>query len=386
MASIDLRQFKDPLKVEKISNTKSTSSGLKIFELLDRDIQIGGKELSDQKKEYLYIELSSLLEAGIDLKTSFELMLSDQKKPKDKELFESVQAALIGGASMSYALRQSSRFSLYEIYSIQIGEETGQLGQILAELAIFFKNKIKQKRRIISALSYPCIVIITSIVAVIFMLKYLVPMFSDVFQRFGGQLPWLTQKVVDLSKTFQHGFLPFICFMIAIIVLGIYQRDNVYFRKWTATVILKMPIVGVIVHRIYLARFCSSMRLLIGARLPLLRATALIRQMIAFYPIESSLAEIEKMVMQGASLNQSMSKFSIYPSKLVQLIKVGEETGNLDSFFAKIGEQYVDEVEYRTTTLSSMLEPLIVIGLGLVVGVILIAMYLPLFEMSSSFQ
>jgi type IV pilus assembly protein PilC len=128
------------------------------------------------------------------------------------------------------------------------------------------------------------------------------------------------------------------------------------------------------------------MRLLISARLPLLRAIALIRQMIDFYPIESSLQQVEDDIMKGKTLHQSLEQFKIYPSKMIQLVKVGEETNQLDYFFGKISEQYVEEVEYKTTALSSAMEPLIIIFLGLVVGVILISMYLPLFQMSNSFQ
>ena len=128
------------------------------------------------------------------------------------------------------------------------------------------------------------------------------------------------------------------------------------------------------------------MRLLISAKLPLLRAIALIRQMIGYYPIESTLQKVEADIMNGKTLHQSLQQFSVYPKKLIQLVKVGEETNQLDYFFGKISEQYVEEVEYKTSTLSSMMEPLIIIFLGLVVGLILISMYLPLFQMSNSFQ
>jgi len=149
---------------------------------------------------------------------------------------------------------------------------------------------------------------------------------------------------------------------------------------------LKIPVAGSLVQKIYLARFCNSMRLLINAHLPLLRAIALCRQMIGYYPIESSLQLVEDDIMKGKSLHQSLQQFSVYPSKMIQLIKVGEETNQLDYFFAKISEQYIEEVEYKTSTLSSVMEPLIIIFLGLIVGVILISMYLPLFQMSKSFQ
>jgi len=163
-------------------------------------------------------------------------------------------------------------------------------------------------------------------------------------------------------------------------------RKTEQYRKIASQVLLRIPVVGSLVQKIYLARFCNSMRLLINAQLPLLRSIALIRQMISYYPIESSLQKVEDDIMNGNTLHQSLQKFSIYPPKMIQLVKVGEETNQLDYFFEKISEQYIDEVEYKTSALSSMMEPLIIIFLGLIVGVILISMYLPLFQMSNSFQ
>ena len=177
----------------------------------------------------------------------------------------------------------------------------------------------------------------------------------------------------------------FIVFMLVAAFL-FSTRKTQRFRELASKFLLKIPIAGNLVQKIYLARFCNSMRLLINAHLPLLRAIALCRQMIGYYPIESSLQKVEDDIMKGKSLHQSLEQFRVYPSKMIQLIKVGEETNQLDYFFAKISDQYIEEVEYKTSTLSSMMEPLIIIFLGLIVGVILVSMYLPLFQMSNTFQ
>jgi type IV pilus assembly protein PilC len=354
--------------------------------ILNREISFGSKELSDKKKEYLYMELSSLLQAGINLKSSLELVAADQQKPQDKELFRQIQEAVLKGTALSSALQHTGKFSLYEVYSLQIGEETGKIIEVLADLAKYYQSKIRQRRKIVSALTYPCIVMCTSLGAVFFMLKFVVPMFGDVFTRFGGELPWLTAKILDISQALENSFLYIVLLFGAIVAFVASSRNKEWFRRRASLVILKMPIVGALVQKIYLARFANVMRLLINARLPLLRAIALIRQMIAYYPLEASLLKIEEEIMNGKSLHQSMQQFDIYPSKMIQLIKVGEETNQLDHFFGKISEQYVDEVEFKTAALSSLMEPLIIVFLGLVVGLILVAMYLPLFQMSNSFQ
>jgi len=383
MPSIDISRYqgKKPVKV-KASEPQEN----RLLELLNRDISFGNNELSDKKKEYLYLELSSLLQAGINLKSSFELIMADQQKEKDRKLFNGIQQAVLGGTTFAQALKATKKFSLYEVYSLQIGEETGKLIEVLKDLAKYYQNKIKQRRKIVGALTYPCIVLSSSLGAVFFMLKFIVPMFGEVFKRFGGHLPWITEKIINISEALENNFFRV---FVVLALLGVFMfamRKTQAFRMWSARILLRIPIVGNLVQKIYLARFCNSMRLLISARLPLLRAIALIRQMIDFYPIESSLQQVEDEIMKGKTLHQSLQQFPIYPSKMIQLIKVGEETNQLDYFFAKISEQYVEEVEYKTTTLSSAMEPLIIIFLGLIVGVILVSMYLPLFQMSNSFQ
>jgi type IV pilus assembly protein PilC len=382
MPSIDLSQYEK----KKAAKTAKTAGSGGLIALLNMDISFGSKELSDKKKEYLYLELSSLLQAGINLKSSFELITADQEKQKDRELFTTIQQTVLNGTTFSQALQQTGRFSLYEVYSLQIGEETGKLIEVLQDLAKFYQNKIKQRRKITSALTYPCVVLSTSLGAVFFMLKFVVPMFGDVFKRFGGHLPWITEKIIGVSEALENNFFRFFILVVLIAASIFFSRKTEQFRRVASQFLLRVPMAGNLIQKIYLARFCNSMRLLINAKLPLLRAIALSRQMIGYYPIESSLQKVEDDIMKGQSLHQSLQQFSVYPSKMIQLIKVGEETNQMDYFFAKISEQYIEEVEYKTSTLSSMMEPLIIIFLGLIVGVILIAMYLPLFQMSNSFQ
>ncbi|HEY2582444.1 MAG TPA: type II secretion system F family protein [Mucilaginibacter sp.] len=382
MPSIDLSRY----ETKKVVKSSKVSDEGGLIALLNRDISFGKKELDDKKKEYLYLELSSLLLAGINLKSSFELITADQQKEKDKQLYKNIQDAVLGGTTFSQALQQTGKFSLYEVYSLQIGEETGKLIEVLQDLAKFYQNKIKQRRKIVSALTYPCVVLTSSLGAVFFMLKFVVPMFGDVFKRFGGKLPWITEKIIGVSNAMENNFWRVMIFILLFVAFILFTRKTKKFREIFSKIVLQTPLIGNLVQKIYLARFCNSMRLLINAKLPLLRAIALIRQMINYYPIESSLQKVEDDIMNGKSLHQSLQEFKVYPSKMIQLVKVGEETNQLDYFFGKISEQYIEEVEYKTSTLSSMMEPLIIIFLGLIVGVILISMYLPLFQMSNSFQ
>ena len=383
MPAIDLSSYKSEKKAKQ-SSPKSEKS-FSLSELLNKDISFSKNTLSDKKREAFYLELSTLLLSGVDLRTSLDLIVVEQEKQKDKEMFEAIKQNVLSGNSLSEALSATGKFSQYEFYSIRIGEETGKIGEVLTDLAKYFKSKISQRRKIVSAVTYPLIVLSTSLGAVFFMLKFVVPMFADVFQRFGGELPFITSAILKFSsfsdRYFKYLFISFAFF----IFFFIFNKRKHWFRKTSSAMILGLPLIGDIVRKVYLARFANTMRLLVSTDTPLLRSIALVKQMIGFYPLESTLEEVEKSILKGESLHKSLSNFPFYPPKLVQLIKVGEEVNRLDYFFEKIASQYTDEVEYKTGTISSLLEPLIIIFLGLVVGLILIAMYLPMFQMSNSF-
>jgi len=386
MPSIDISRYpKKKAGASKKQNNASKKESGGVLAFLNKDISFGVSQLADKKKEGLYVELSTLLLSGIDLRTALELILVDQETSKDKDLFDGIRKNILSGHSLSDALKAADRFSDYEYYSIKIGEETGRLGEVLTDLASFYKSKIQQRRKIISAVTYPAIVLCTSMGAVLFMIKFVVPMFADVFLRFGGKLPWITAQIIAISGWFDRYFIYLLLLAGGGVAFYLFYHKTPWFRKFSSQLIMKIPVAGDLVKKIYLARFANTMRLLVSTDTPLLRSIGLVRQMIEYYPIETSLLEVEQSILKGESLHRSLAAFPFYPPKMIQLIKVGEEINRMDHFFEKIASQYTDEVEYRTNTISSLLEPLIIIFLGLVVGVILIAMYLPMFQMSNSF-
>lgn len=378
MAGIDLGQLK---KADKITKQRPATG---IMDLLNRDIVFSAR-MSDKKKEAFYLELSILLAAGVDIKTAFELITEGHAKEKDRNFFERMKERIVGGTTLSEAMQQTGFFSAYEYHSIQIGEETGKLHTVLKELARFYREKIRQRRQLISALTYPAVVILTSVGAIFFMLNFIVPMFEDIFKRFGGDLPWITAMILNISAVFATYFYLFILIVIAGTVFILSQRKKEWFRKHSIRLVLNIPLIGEVIRKIYLSRFCHAMTLLIGSRIPMLRAISLTRQMINFYPVETALAQVETDVLKGMPLHQSLSNFLFFPKRMISLIKVGEEVNQLDLFFNKIADQYHEEVEYQAGVLSTLIEPFIIIFLGLIVGIILVAMYLPLFQLSSTF-
>lgn len=376
------------IRLDKIQSKeqKETSNWLdKLILLMNTDIKLGNTAMNDQVRNAFYMELQVLLNAGIDIRTALELIVEEQKKQNTKSLVNELKQQVISGKSLSMSMQHSKEFTAYEYYSIQIGEETGKLNTVLKELSTYYKAKIKLRRQLVSALTYPAVVLTTSFGAIFFMLNFIVPMFSDIFKRFGNDLPWITQKIVNMSNMLRGNLWFVLSFLLVSIVFIYTQRKKNWYRKYSSKFVLRLPIFGKLIQKIYLARFANSMSLLISARIPILRAIQLVNQMINFYPIEISLKKIEEDVMQGAPLHKSMQDFSVYPAKMISLIKVGEEVNKLDEFFAQISEQYTQEVEHQSSVISSLLEPIILLVLGTIVGVILISMYLPLFQMSSVF-
>jgi type IV pilus assembly protein PilC len=190
--------------------------------------------------------------------------------------------------------------------------------------------------------------------------------------------------VMHVSNLFKHYSLLFLLLLGGLITIMVSQRKKTWFRNYASQLVLRIPVIGELIRKIYLARFANTMSLLIGSRIPMLQSVELVSKMVSFYPIESTLPKVAVEIMSGHALHQSLASHTIYPPKMISLIKVGEEVNQLDLFFSKVSNQYSGEVEHRTNILSKFLEPLIIVVLGLVVGVILIAMYLPLFKLGQS--
>lgn len=371
------------IKIQPTSSAQSATEPLsvRIMALLNKDISIGGKGLSIKSKEQLYSGMETLLSAGLDLRSSIELLAEGRAKKKEQALLTQLAETLVKGASLSEAMFESGQFSDYEVFSIRIGEETGQLTKVCRELADFYAKGMLYRRQLISALSYPAFVTSFALGAVYFMLNYLVPVFKGFFGRMNGDLPQLTKNVIAVSDALGRWSTPILLFLAGIIALLYWQRRQPMLRRISAKLLIHLPLFGAVVKGIYLARFCQSMNLLLSSRVPLLNAASLVRQMVGFYPLEEALVQAEKDLVAGISLHATLSKQSFFPPQFLALIKVGETSGQLGAMFARLATQYSDEAGQRTAVLGTLIEPLLIVFIGLLVGLILVAMYLPLFNM-----
>ncbi len=357
----------------------------RINTVLNKDISLGKKKFPDKKKLQLYNELSMLLSSGIDIRNAFEILEDNFSKKKDIELIKSIYHNVVKGNSISEAFRETNMFSPYEYFSLQIGEETGRLNDVLKDLSDYYNNKIEQKRKIIGAFTYPIIVVITAILAIGFMLNFIVPMFEEIYQRFDRELPGLTKFIIQVSHQSTSFFIIMFLLISGIIVFRMTCKDQPWYKKAKDNLLLKIPLFGEIIKKIQLSRFCLSMELLLNSKLALTHALNLVSNMIVFYPLNHAINQIKDDLEKGNSFHQGIAKFPIFDKRMSSLIKVGEEVNQLDKTFSLLKSQYQEEISHKTSMLSSVLEPLMVVFIGVFVAVILISMYLPIFKISSSF-
>ncbi len=361
-------------KIHQVSNLKHEN-------MLNKEISISLFYNSNQFKSRFFSEMAVLLSSGMDIKKSLEIITAGISRQSERQTVENIFKIIVNGSSLSIALEKSKIFSPYDYFSIRIGEESGSLPTVLKELAIFYSKRISQKRQISGALTYPILVLCTTVLSLIFMLNFIVPMFEDVFKRFNGNLPAITRAVIVLSKSFSSYTLWIIIVIISISVVFFLNRKKLWFRKLSSSILLRMPVVGTIVKLTYITRFCQTLKLLLSSKIHLLDALGMIRQMIGFYPLEIALSDIKEKLTQGIALSETMNTYSIFDKKMIAMTKVAEEVNKLDLIYEQLFQQYSDELDTKIKTMNNLLEPILIIFVGGIVAVILISMYMPIFQM-----
>lgn len=365
------------------SSSQNKSTGFNIDSLLKKEISLFGNSFSSKKKYDFYHELGILLKANITLKEALQLIKEGQKKETDKSVFESILQKILMGQPLSIALKESKHFTDYEFHSIQIGEETGSLAKICNRLAVFFERKNEQKRMVISALTYPTIVLSTAVLVVVFMLSYVVPMFKGIFEQNKLELPYLTRLIVYFSEAIQNYGWFLLVFSFFIIIGLKFLLKKKYFKSLYHKFILKTPIIGGFITKIYLAQFTQAISLLTSSKVPILNSIQLVKNMIDFVPLQNALQNVEEGILKGNSLSESLQGNPMFNDRIISLVKVAEETNQTEYIFNQLNEQYNNEVVQQSKLVATVIEPFIILIVGLIVGILLIALYLPMFKLSS---
>lgn len=341
-------------------------------------------KLSDKQKAEFYYELSIFFNSGLDLKNAMQLMIVENEKSKQKVIYEGIYNSLLEGKSLAFILRNNSIFSDYESFNIKIGEETGNLNHVCNGLATYFQRKIKVRSQLIGAISYPLFILALTIGVLIFMMNFVVPMFSDIFLRFDSELPKITVFVINLSNWFRSSFVYVLVLTIVIVILIYFSSRSAYFKKITSYVQLHIPIYGSIIKDIQINKYYQAMSLLLSSNITLIESVELSKNIISFYPLKKILNHIEGDLLKGVAFNESLKKTDFIPSKDILLFKIAEELNQLDSIFEKLTIQYQEKIDNKTLIAGKLIEPVLIVFIGGIVGFILVSMYLPLFELSTS--
>jgi type IV pilus assembly protein PilC len=337
---------------------------------------------NDKKKLDFYKEFSILISSGVDFERTLSILVSLQKNRKDKEIIQNIRDEVIKGRPLYESMQKTEMFTQYEYFSIKIGEETKELEKVLNELVKYFDRKIKLKRQLISVFTYPAFVIIITFSVLFFMLHNVVPMFVSVFKQFGNDIPKLTKFIIYLSHIFPTILITSTLIFATLIAFHFYFKSNNWYRNIISNFVLKIPIFGILIKKIYLSRFSQSMSLLLNSKTSLILSLELTEKMINFFPIEVALKDTQMELIKGNTLSNSMNKHKIFDEKIIAMIMVGEQVNKLEIMFDKIHNQLDEEIEHQSKMIGVIIEPLIIIILGVIVGVVMIAMYAPMFDFS----
>ena len=371
-------------KLEQTIARKETDSEKDwLSTVLQKEVTLFGKSFGNKKKEDFYSELSVLLKAGINLKEALSLIQENQKKEKLRNFYGEMVDGLVSGKSFFEVLHEKSEFSEYEYFSIKIGEETGTLPRIVDELGKFYTRKNEQRRGLMNALTYPIIILCTAVLVVIFMLRMVVPMFEDIFKQNGVDLPGITKMIIAASNFIRdYGWLVLLG-IASLLVLRRTFSNKEWYKTGKDKLMVRIPYIGNFISSVYLAQFTQAVALLTSSKVPMLNSIQLVKKMIDFHPLNEALSKMEKGVLAGNSLHKSMSGNKIFDNKMISLVKVAEETNQTEYIFERLNQQYAVEVQQKSKLLSTLMEPLIIVVIGIFVGVILVSMYLPMFKLSS---
>ena len=326
-------------------------------------------------------QLSTMFSAGLTIEKSIVNLLQEGKNTKFRKMLATIANDLKKGLSLSESLaKHPGVFSNLFVALVHAGEVSGSLHVVLEQLSDYLETVAETRRKVISALTYPTIVIIFMIAIISFLLVFVVPMFTEIYDKFGARLPAPTRVMVGISQLISQNFI--IVFLVSIVslaflwVLSLTDRGGLIFD----TIKLKIPVLGNLIYNSIMNKYSKTFGILLGSGVPVLESLDHVQRVVGNKVVEQGLITVKSMVKDGFSISVSMKKSMVFPSTLVQLVATGEETGEIDKLLNKAAEFYEKQMEAIIERLASLIEPMLIIMLGATVATILITIYLPIFQ------
>jgi len=334
-------------------------------------------------------QFATMIDAGLPLVQCLEILANQEPNQIFKAALIDIKSSVEQGATFSDALRRHPKiFDTLFVNLIHAGEVGGILDTILNRLATYIEKANKLKQQLRGAMVYPTAVIIILAVVLVVLMTWVIPAFENMFAEFGAKdaLPALTKTVIAISRNFVT-YLPFIAiFMVALIagVVTLYRRPAG--KKAFHRAVLKLPIIGPILQKITVARFTRTMGTLLSSGVPILDSLEIVARSAGNVVVEEGLMYARDRIAEGRNLADPLGELEVFPGMVVQMVAVGEQTGALDQMLTKIADFYEEETDVAVAALTSLLEPILMVVIGSIVGVVLVSMYLPIFSLAGNIK
>lgn len=345
----------------------------------------GGKKITPGDIAIFSRQLATMLDSGVPLVQAFEIIGRGHEKPAMQDLLLGIKADIEGGTPLSEALaKQPLHFDALYCNLVQAGEQAGVLDTLLDKIATYKEKTESIKKKIKKALFYPTAVIVVAFIVTAILLVFVVPQFESLFKGFGADLPAFTLFVLGLSEALQeHGWLVLLGLIGTAVAFVQAKKRSRKFQAALDRLALRLPIVGNILNKAAYARFARTLATMFAAGVPLMEALESVAGATGNVVYTNAVLEMREQVSSGVQLQLSMRSVNMFPNMMVQMVAIGEEAGSLDTMLSKVADFYEEEVDNAVDSLSSLLEPLIMAVLGILVGGLVIAMYLPIFKLGS---
>ncbi len=343
------------------------------------------RKISDKDICIFTRQLSTMLKAGVPLLQSFDIVARGHANPAVTRLLMDIRSDVETGSSLSQAFRRyPAYFDALFCNLVAAGEQGGILEQLLARLATYKEKTLAIKGKVRSAMFYPAAVLAVAVIVTAVIMVWVVPAFKEVFESFGAELPLPTRMVIALSDQFvEYGYL-MLSALVIITVLGVRAwRRSPSLQASTDRLALRLPLFGEVIRKAVIARWTSTLSTMFAAGVPLVESLDSVGGASGNAVYQEATRRIATAVRAGTSLNSAMQSTHVFPPMVTQMVAIGEESGALEQMLSKVAEAYEEEVDAAVASLSSLMEPVIMVVLGVLIGGLVIAMYLPIFKLGS---
>jgi type IV pilus assembly protein PilC len=339
------------------------------------------KVRSDSMIFFTY-QLAAMLNAGLPIVRSLMVLEEEMAEPYFRHVLKTLRGDIEGGEGFSAALGKFPKvFNRVYVSMVSAGEQSGNLDDVLKRLAQYMDNLLRLMRKIRSALAYPAVLVLVTVAVVTLLMVKVIPVFEDVYNGANVELPALTQLVIDVSRFLRSNLLAIFGALLVFVLLASWFYRTPLGRRLFDKSILRIPVIGVLIQKNLFARIGRTLSVLVASGVPMLTALGLVRQAAGNSILEEALEGVARDIERGHSLSGGLRTSAVFSPMFIQMVSAGEETGKLPEMLSNVADFYENEVNVMADMLASLLEPVFIVGVGSTIGLIVIAMYLPIFQL-----